>query len=212
MKILSKQKSSIIISTGIILSAVFLFYLFLKNSNSFALEQVKNNFVPPVVNAESLPQNKINSELPTRLRIPEINVDAYVENVGLTLDKAMDTPKDINNVAWYNLGPRPGDIGSAVIAGHYGWKDGKSSVFDNLYKLQIGDKIYIENEKGKVISFIVRKIQKYDSGADAFDVFSSSDGKEHLNLITCLGTWNKTLKSYSKRLVIFTDKTELTAL
>jgi len=32
----------------------------------------------------------------------------------------MDLPKERANVAWFNLGPRPGENDSAVIAGHYG--------------------------------------------------------------------------------------------
>ena len=57
--------------------------------------------------------------IPTRLRIPKINVDTVVESVGLTLDDAMDVPKNYKHTAWYNGGPRPGQIGSAVINGHY---------------------------------------------------------------------------------------------
>jgi len=35
---------------------------------------------------------------------------------------------------------------------------------------------------------------------------ASSDAKAHLNLITCEGVWDKVSKSYSKRLVVFTDR------
>ena len=46
-----------------------------------------------------------------------------VEDVGLTPGGAMDVPKGPSDVAWFDLGPRPGEVGSAVIAGHEGWKD-----------------------------------------------------------------------------------------
>ena len=143
---------------------------------------------------------------PVRLKIPGINVDAAVEFVGLTSDGAMGVPKDSADVAWFNLGQRPGENGSAVIAGHYGWKNRKASAFDNLYKLRPGDKIYIEDDKGMTITFVVRLSRRYDSNADAPEVFSSNDGKSHLNLVTCEGIWDKASKSYSKRLVVFTDK------
>jgi sortase (surface protein transpeptidase) len=32
-------------------------------------------------------------------------------------------PVDQRNVAWFNLGPLPGENGSAVISGHYGLKN-----------------------------------------------------------------------------------------
>jgi len=156
-------------------------------------------------------QNVIFSEqkefgLPIHLTIPKIKVDTVFEHVGLTSDGAMDVPKKQENVAWFNLWPIPGEIGNAVIAGHYGWKGGKPSAFDNLYKLRIGDKIYIKDDKGQTITFVVRELRRYDENAEATDVFYSDDGKAHLNLITCEGVWNKDTKSYSKRLVVFTDK------
>lgn len=144
--------------------------------------------------------------LPIRLKIPKIKVDAIVEYVGIAPDGLMDTPKGPDNVAWYELGPHPGENGSAVMAGHYGWKDGKMAVFDKLNEMEIGDRVYVEDEKGVTTTFVVREIRNYDPMADATYIFSSNDGKAHLNLITCEGTWNKDQKSYSKRLVVFADK------
>lgn len=149
---------------------------------------------------------KPTSELPVRLVIPKINVDAPFEYVGITPLGAMDVPKLPADVGWFNLGPRPGDNGSAVVAGHFGWKNNIPAVFDNLSKLQIGDEINVIDEKGATSTFIVREIGTYGSKGDAANVFGSNDNKAHLNLITCEGTWNATLKSYSNRLVIFTDK------
>lgn len=145
--------------------------------------------------------------LPIRLKIPGINVNAAVQYVGLAPDGSMDVTKGPADVAWFNLGPRPGESGGAVIAGHYGrWKTGEGSVFDDLNKLNNGDRIYVEDEKGEITSFVVRESRSYDPNADASDVFGSSDGKPRLNLITCEGVWDKVSKSFSKRLVIFTEK------
>lgn len=145
--------------------------------------------------------------LPVRLIIPKIKVNSAIDDVGIAPDGSMGISKSQYNVSWFKLGSRPGEIGNAVMAGHYGrWKNGKGSVFDNLNKLRKGDKIYIEDDQHVMISFIVRKSRVYDSGANAEDVFVSTDEKSHLNLITCEGSWNKNLKSYPKRLVIFTDK------
>jgi LPXTG-site transpeptidase (sortase) family protein len=111
------------------------------------------------------------------------------------------------NTAWFNQSPRPGESGNAIITGHYGyWKNGKSTVFNNLNKLRKGDKIYVVDEKGVVVNFVVREIRNYNPDAVASDVFFSNDNKSHLNLITCEGVWNKVSKSYSQRLVVFADK------
>lgn len=152
-------------------------------------------------------QDQTQIELPVRLKIPKIKVDASIEYVGLTSDGAMDVPKNPGEVAWFTLGPRPGEIGSAVVAGHYGLlKSGEASVFDDLNRLQRGDKIYIEDKKGATVGFIVREIRSFDPKADASTVFGSNDGKSHLNLVTCEGVWDEVSKGYPMRLVVFTDK------
>ena len=200
-KILSKQTLLIVVAAGFSLSLGLFLNFFTQNFNLFV---GKNSSALVMENAVArLNQKQENFGLPMRLKIPKIDVDASVEYVGLTYDGAMDIPKNPDDVAWFELGPRPGENGSAVMAGHYG---GKASAFDNLYKLRKGDKLYIEDDKGATITFMVRENRRYDPNADASSVFSSSDGSAHLNLITCEGTWNKVSKSYSTRLVVFADK------
>lgn len=199
-KVLSRRTLLITFLTGLALFLSLLFYFIPKNSTQSSLTILVEN-VAAIPNLE-----QASSGLPVRLKIPSINVDALVEHVGLTPNGAMDVPKERANVAWFNLGPRPGENGSAVIDGHYGWKSGKASTFDNLYKLHKGDKLYIEDEKGTTITFVVRESRRYNPNADASEVFGSSDGRAHLNLITCEGVWDKVSKTYSKRLVVFTDK------
>lgn len=187
----------------VILVGLAVFFVFFISSRSL----LRHNSAPIIKNIDTVSkQEQINSGLPVRLKIPEINIDSAVEYVGINSDGAMDAPRSPDDVAWFELGKRPGDSGSAVIAGHYGWKDGKSAAFDNLYKLRKGDQLYIEDGKGITTSFVVRESRRYDPGADASNIFSSNDGKSHLNLITCEGTWDKNMKSYSERLVVFADK------
>jgi LPXTG-site transpeptidase (sortase) family protein len=118
----------------------------------------------------------------------------------------MDIKNDPTQVAWYEFGPRPGEKGSAVIAGHYGWTYGKGSVFNNLHDLKKGDKVLVTDNQDSIITFIVSGSRNFDPDADASSVFYSNDNKPHLNLITCDGTWVDSKKTYSDRLVIFTDK------
>jgi LPXTG-site transpeptidase (sortase) family protein len=192
----------ILIVTSLLAVIFFLVLIFILNSSKHTKDK------PKLPDAEiAIPSEEISMGIPKRLKIPNIEVDADILSVGLAADGSMDTPKEPAEVAWFNLGEKPGDLGSAVITGHYGtWKNGSKSVFDNLNKLKKGDKVYIEDDKGDTISFVVREIRSYDPTADATDVFSSDDDLSHLNLITCEGTWNETAKSFSKRLVVFTDK------
>lgn len=159
-----------------------------------------------VINQKFILKEKSNIVLPLQLKIPSINIDAKIESLGLTKDGEVDAPSGPKNVGWYNLGPIPGGIGNAIIDGHSGWKGNTPAVFDQLNKLRIGDKIYIENENGQTIVFIVYKIKIYKTNEDYTDVFVSNDNKAHLNLITCTGLWDERQKSSPDRLVIFTNK------
>ncbi len=79
-------------------------------------------------------------------------------------------------------------------------------MFDNLSRLVAGDTIYVQDVDGSSTTFVVRHIQTYGQLDVAPEIFYSSDGKAHLNLITCGGLWNKVTKRYPDRIVVFTDK------
>ncbi len=143
--------------------------------------------------------------LPVRLQIPVIGVDSAIEDALITPDGKMDVPAGSVNVAWFALGPHPGEVGSAVIGGHFGISNGVPFVFYNLDKLKIGDKIYVLNDKGDTLAFIVHSISSFNRNADATTVFTSNDGLAHLNLITCEGIWNQVNGNYPQRLVVFAD-------
>lgn len=179
---------------------------------AFALAIIAQNttesgFAVPVEHAIALVKTgSAHVGSPVHLRIPSISVDAVIEHVGLVPGGVMGNPKKPEDTVWFELGPQPGEVGSAVIAGHYGWKNGIAAAFDSLHTLQKGDEVYVEDETGKVTVFVVRELRTYAQNDDATDVFSSTDGSAHLNLITCGGVWDGTQKTYSNRTVVFTDK------
>ncbi len=146
---------------------------------------------------------------PVRLRIntPEVKVDAAVEHVGKTPEGAMDVPKAWENVAWFEPGYEPGELGNSVIAGHFDSETGPA-VFYEAKKLKVGDVLEVEDERGKVTKFRVRKVELFDAAsAPIYEIFGPSD-EAHLNLITCDGTFDREVGQYDKRLVVFSDKIE----
>ncbi len=144
--------------------------------------------------------------LPARITIPSIGVDAAISAVGLTPDGSMGLPKLPSDTAWYKLGVKPGEKGSAVIAGHLNWWYGVTGVFARLNALKPGNTISVRDERGALVDFIVRESRRFDAAADATEIFTSKDGQAHLNIITRDGSWDKRAKQYSKRLVVFADK------
>jgi sortase A len=164
-------------------------------------------FVLPVTSAFAAPKAPLSQlqNLPVRLQIPSIKVDAAIQYVGLTGSGSMEVPQGRADVAWYKFGPRPGDLGSAVIAGHRGRPNAPKTVFDNLSKLQKGDLVYVRESDGRVISFVVRETRIYGENASAPEVFDTT-GDSHLNLITCEGVWNYGKRAFNNRIVVFTDR------
>jgi LPXTG-site transpeptidase (sortase) family protein len=143
---------------------------------------------------------------PDRLIIPKINVDAHIKFVGLDANGDMATPGNPTDVAWYQPGPQPGMLGSAVIDGHLNTKYVKQAVFYNLNKLQSGDEVQVRTVDGQVLVFKVTKVQEYAEDAPAGEIFAKVGTVPYLNLISCAGDWDPVKKVYNSRIVVFTER------
>lgn len=157
-----------------------------------------NKIFQPIINPN------ISNDIPIRLKIPSINVDALIQQVGLTPEGVLDIPVNVMDVGWYKFGSRPGQKGSAVIDGHVDGPDGSPAIFSDLRDLKEGDSIMVENDKNKPIYFVVKKISNYAVDSYASEVFNDNDGI-HLNLITCNGAWDVSKNTYTERLIVFAD-------
>lgn len=199
MKIKNLSKYSLIFigaETMVFSLTIILFFNLIQPAQSSILQPIKKVVV----------EKKEKIETPFILKIPKIKINVVLGSVGLTSQGAVDVPRSMKDVAWFNFGPRPGEIGSSVLVGHFGLKQGVPGVFNNLAKLKKGDKIYTVNEKGITTTFVVRKVNIYKQNDKVPEIFSTNKGKTQLNLITCEGIWDKKTKSYSGRLVVFADK------
>lgn len=143
--------------------------------------------------------------IPQKIRIPKIKVDVIVESVGLDSEARMDVPKNIYNTAWYNLGPRPGERGNAVINGHFDTPTGAPSVFYDLKTLTKGDEITIVDDLQKEYVYQVTRVESVDTTLFPLEeVFGKTD-KYLLNLITCDGIFDRSVKTYSKRIIVYSQ-------
>ena len=146
------------------------------------------------------------SPSPYRLIIPSIGVDTSVETVGMLHDGNLATPSlnPWDDVGWYAAGPRPGEMGSAVIDGHLDRPGGSPAVFWNLRNLHVGDNIIIVDTVGSTIHFRVTHISLYHpQQAPIRQIFGNESGS-YLNLITCAGDWIASQHQTTLRLVIYT--------
>jgi sortase A len=140
---------------------------------------------------------------PLGFSIPKLKIESAVEYVGMTPEGRMGDPEDPQEVAWWKLGARPGQKGSAVLAGHLDTPQGTPGIFWDLDTLEIGDEIIVNETNGNDLVFEVFDKQIYeDANFPINEVFGKSDGY-YLNLITCEGTFDSESKNYDKRYVIF---------
>lgn len=143
--------------------------------------------------------------IPVWFSIPKIGVQASVEYAGLDADGAMEVPKSWWTVGWYKLGYKVGDLGSAVISGHYDTNTGAPAVFYKLSRLGVGDLITVKVDNGGVYTYRVINKQSYPFDQLPLQQIFASSGKAQLNLITCGGEWNRINKNYSQRVVIYSE-------
>ncbi len=143
------------------------------------------------------------SSLPGRIIIPKIAVDAELEHVGLGKTGNMAVPLHYANAGWYRGGPKPGEVGSAVIDGHVDNGLGSAAVFARLTELVEGDDIYIEREDGTRVHFKVVEQATYAINDVPLETIFNSKDAARLNLITCDGTWLPEEKMYDERHVVY---------
>ena len=140
---------------------------------------------------------------PARLLIPALGIDAAVEPVGLEKDGSMAMPAHFSEAGWLRTGPRPGDMGNSVIAGHLDTVSGAPALFFHLSRLQAGQTVVVRDARGALYTFVVSEVRRYELSAfRLFAVFGPSK-ESRLQLVTCAGRYRPGL-GYSERIVVFT--------
>ncbi len=116
----------------------------------------------------------------------------------------MGVPSNYTDVAWYERGPTPGTPGNAVIAGHLDSTTGPA-VFYRLEDLNPGDEIFTVTADGQEFRFIVITEEVYNADDAPLERIFGNAVRSHLNLITCDGAFDRSVREYDKRLVVFTE-------
>jgi sortase (surface protein transpeptidase) len=139
--------------------------------------------------------------VPVRLRVPALHIDAPLQHLGLEPDGTLEPPSAWNVPGWYARGPRPGDPGPAVIAGHVDSTAGPA-VFFSLRDLRRGDAVLVVDRRGTVHHFVVDGVRSYPK--DRFPTASvyGPQPLPVLRLITCTGAFDEAARSYVDNLVV----------
>jgi hypothetical protein len=139
---------------------------------------------------------------PTAVEIPAIGVRSGLAELGLDASGAIKAPSDFDVAGWFSLGPRPGQPGPAVIAGHVDSRDGPA-VFYRLHELAPGDEVIVRRADGTTIRFTVTGAESYAKDAFPTDsVYGPVPGPE-LRLITCGGQFDRSRQQYRDNVVVY---------
>ena len=168
-------------------------------------------------------------DVPLELQIPSLEVSAPMLGVGLTSENVMDAPKGPigdpvwNTAFWYRGGGKPGDVGTATIAGHVNDPLGRPAIFAHIEHLQPGDMIIVHIKHTTIdIRFIVDQVNIYSvqetsDPAVLTQVYGAGpvagtgpqpapDGLSHLTLVTCAG--NIVNGELDQRVVVYAKRSK----
>ena len=137
---------------------------------------------------------------PVRLQIPAIGVDATVVPAGIEADGDMELPAAAE-VGWYRLGPRPGDLGSAVLAGHVDLNDERGAFFD-LRLLPVGAEVLVTGPDGAVRRFVVTAREQVPKEQVDLSRYFTHEGPARLTLITCGGAFDRGDGHYQDNIIV----------
>jgi Sortase domain len=139
---------------------------------------------------------------PVLLTIPAIGVRTKLVDLGLNRNGTLQVPASTAVAGWYSGSPPPGAVGAAVIAGHVDSRAGLG-IFFWLRTLRPGDRVYVGRSDGTTVVFTVTSVQMYAKDQFPTAAVYGPVPDAELRLITCGGTFDRSLGSYLSNVVVF---------
>lgn len=139
---------------------------------------------------------------PTALIIPKLAVRANIESLTLMNPSDLHAPYKWEDVAWYDLGPKPGALGHSVIFGHL---DSYCcpAVFYHLDALAPGDRFQVQYRSGQTVTFQVVWNHTYLDNALPTGIMYGHARQRTLALATCTGIFHRDGTGYDHRIVVY---------
>ena len=143
----------------------------------------------------------LTAPLPVALQIPVIGVHTRLIRLGLTRQGTLQVPSSPSVAGWYTSSPRPGEIGSSIIAGHIDSYLGPG-IFYRLRELHPGNRIYVRRADGSLAVFQVTVVHQYSKAHFPTAAVYGPVPDAELNLITCGGTFDYATHNYLSNIVV----------
>ncbi|HUC55838.1 MAG TPA: sortase [Streptosporangiaceae bacterium] len=144
----------------------------------------------------------VSAPLPVYLIIPAIGVRTRLIRLGTTSAGAMAVPSTTAVAGWYAASPRPGAIGSSVIAGHVDSYRGPG-IFFRLRLLHAGDRVFVVRANGTLAVFKITEVRRYRKSRFPFKRVFGPVPYAGLRLITCGGVFDYATRQYLSDVVVY---------
>jgi sortase (surface protein transpeptidase) len=163
--------------------------------------------LPPVGHPQTPPPEASDTvSPPVSITIPVLGVRAHIIHLGLTKSGELQVPSTTTVAGWYTGSPRPGAIGSSIIAGHIDSVAGPG-IFYRLGSLRPGDKIYVTEKDHRLAIFSVNSVREYPKiDFPTLRVYGATPTPQ-LRLITCGGTFDPQTHHYLSNVIVYATMT-----
>lgn len=171
--------------------------------NSYLVKKENDPVVAKITPSPTITPTPIPLSVPIKIHIPALSIEASVVKVGYNLAKnQVGIPKNALEVGWYDLSPTPGAVGTSILSAHYDTATGRPGIFYNLGKLKPEDELFIINEDGDKLKYIVTLATSFPLDTFPKDLIYGEKDGSNISLITCSGVWDPAKQSYTHRLLV----------
>ncbi len=139
---------------------------------------------------------------PVRVRMPALGLDAPLVAVRTRDDGVLAPPDSAAAGGWFAGGPRPGEIGPAVLTGHVDWA-GRPGSFARLAQARPGAEILVERTDGTAVRFTVTSVTRSAKADFPTGAVYGPAARAELRLITCGGEFDRATGSYRDNVVVY---------
>lgn len=139
---------------------------------------------------------------PQRLRIPAVDIDMPVTDVGVEPTGQMQLPVDPATAGWYRYGPdADSTAGNVMLAAHVDAVGYPIGPLARLRDLAAGETVEVQAADGSIRAYTIESLTYYEKSALPTAALFARDGAPALVIITCGGPFDASTGHYRDNVV-----------